>query len=72
MKTPSGSLPNPLRETPSIASWLARLVARGFALSEDHPAIIGFRRELEDDLIRADTVRQVLGLIRLAIEAKLS
>ena len=38
----------------------------------DHPAIIGFRRELEDDLVRADSVRQVLGLIRLAIEAKLS
>lgn len=38
----------------------------------DHPAIIGFQRELEDDLVRADTVRQVLGLIRLAIEAKLS
>ena len=38
----------------------------------DHPAIIGFRRELEDDLVRADTVRAVLGLIRLALEAKLS
>ncbi len=38
----------------------------------DHLAIIGFRWELQDGLVRADTVRQVLGSVRLAIEAKRS
>ena len=38
----------------------------------DAPAVIAFRRELEDGLVRADTLHQVLGLVLAIIEARLS
>ena len=70
-----GGAPDPAE--PATGDAIDRALARSARRTRvrslrDHPAIIGFRRELEDDLVRADTVRQVLGLIRLAIEAKLS
>ncbi len=37
----------------------------------DHEIVQRFRRELTDGLIRVDTARQLLGLIRMAVEAAL-
>lgn len=34
----------------------------------DHEAVRRFRQEVTDGLIRLDTARQLIGLIRLAIE----
>ena len=35
----------------------------------DHEAIQRFRKEFADGLIRVDTARQLLGLIRVAVDA---
>lgn len=35
------------------------------------PAIVAFRRELQDGIVRADTVRRVLQLISAALEARI-
>lgn len=34
----------------------------------EHETIVRFRKEVADGLIRVDTARQLLGLIRLAVE----
>lgn len=35
----------------------------------DHEAVQRFRKEFTDGLIRVDTARQLLGLIRMAVDA---
>ncbi len=62
----------PRRRRDVIDEILAGAPRKTDAVSlRDHPVVQEFRRELSSGLIRVDTAKRLLGLIRMALEAAL-